>query len=364
MKIKDIIQDLETWAPRRYQESYDNSGLLVGDSEVEVSGVMVCLDVTEDILSEAKSKNCNLIVAHHPIIFKGLKKLTGGHYTERIVIQAIQNDLAIYAIHTNLDNQYQGVNQMIGQKLGLNNLEILRPMKDRLKKLATYVPHAHTERVMNAMFEAGAGEIGDYGECSFRWKGKGTFKAKEGSSPFVGEIGERHSEEEDRVEVIFPEHLASRITQAMKQAHPYEEVAFEIYKLDQAHEKLGAGMIGELENPMKEEAFFSMVKEKMEVQVIRHTGFLGKPIQKIAFCGGSGFFLLEDAKASGAQVYITSDVKYHEFMEADQDLILMDIGHFESEHFTSLWIRDYLAQKFHTFAVLLADQERNPINYF
>jgi dinuclear metal center YbgI/SA1388 family protein len=364
MKIKEITQFLESIAPLTLQESYDNAGLIVGNMESECSGIITSLDVTEEVIKEAILRKCNLIVAHHPIIFKGLKKINGKNYVERTVIEAIKNDIAIYAIHTNLDNILEGVNHKIAQKLQLQNCKTLLSKEGTLQKLVTFAPLKNAEEVRRALFEAGAGAIGDYDQCSYNVEGTGTFRALEGSDPFVGEIGKRHEEREARIEVIFPASFQDKIVMALKQAHPYEEVAYYLQALLNKQDTVGSGLIGELPAPVSENELLSILKSGFHLKVIRHTAFLNKPVHKIAVCGGSGFFLLPAAKAAGAQVYITGDIKYHEFFDADQRILLADIGHYESEQFTIELLTEFLQKKFSNFAVQKTEIITNPVNYF
>jgi dinuclear metal center YbgI/SA1388 family protein len=361
--LSEIIQQLEQLAPPSLQESYDNSGLITGDLSKEITGALICLDSTEEIIEEAIRKKCNLVIAHHPIIFKGLKKITGENYIERVIIKAIREGIAIYAIHTNLDNVRKGVNEKICRQLGLEKTKMLAPAKGLLKKLVTFSPLTHAEDVRNALFEAGAGHIGHYSECSFSSAGTGSFKGDAASQPFVGEKGERHSEKEERIEVIFPEWKEKSILQSLRSAHPYEEIAFDIYRLDNALSETGSGMIGELAQEMPVETFLDFVKEKMKTKVIRHTALHQKSVKRIAVCGGSGSFLLEMAIRQQADVFISGDFKYHQFFDADRKIIIADIGHFESEQFTINLIGDYLREKFTTFAVPLTETNTNPIYY-
>ena len=363
MKISKIIQYLEQVAPPQLQESYDNSKLITGNKSWECSGVLLTLDSTEKIIDEAIKTGCNLVIAHHPIVFSGLKSITGRNYIERTIIKAIKNDIAIYACHTNLDHISGGVNKKIADKIGLKNLKILAPKKQLLQKLFTYVPKQNAETLKNALFEAGAGQIGNYSECSFSTEGIGTFKGNESSNPTIGEKGTRHHENEIKLEVIFPSYLQSKIVSALKEAHPYEEVAYEILTLENVHQEIGAGMIGELENPMETREFLQYLKLNMQVSCIRHTDLIHSTIKKVAICGGAGSFLLENAKRSGADIFITGDYKYHQFFDADGQIIIADIGHYESEQFTPELIYDILSQKFDNFAIRLSKQNTNPINY-
>jgi dinuclear metal center YbgI/SA1388 family protein len=364
MKIKDVISLLEDIAPPQLQESYDNAGLITGSPAWDCKGILVTLDAIEAVVREAVEKNCNLIVAHHPIVFGGLKKITGKSYVERVVIDAIRNDIAIYAIHTNLDNVLTGVNGGIADMLGLINRQTLSPKKSLLKKLVVFVPAAEAEAVRNAIFNAGAGHIGNYKECSFNTAGDGTFTPGEGTNPFTGIVGQRHIEQEVKIETVFQPWLEAAVIKAMLAAHPYEEVAYDIFELDNSLAAVGSGLVGELPQPMPETAFLSLVKKTFNLQAIKHTELMGKPVQKIALCGGAGSFLIKAAIASGADFYITSDVKYHEFFDAEGRVVIADIGHYESEQYTIHLLFDILKKKYPTFAVLKTGINTNPVHYF
>ena len=364
MKIAAIISYLESIAHPSLQENYDNAGLITGNSNWECSGIICSLDATEKVVEEAIAKKCNLIVAHHPIIFGGLKKINGKNYVERTIINAIKNDIAIYAIHTNLDNVIDGVNGKIAAVLGLENISVLSPKENILKKLFTFAPADKSEQVRQAIFEAGAGHIGNYSECSFNVPGMGTFKAGIGTDPFVGKVGERHEENEIKIEVIFPAWLENRIVAAMLSAHPYEEVAYDVIPLNNSHPQIGAGIIGELPEALEEKGFLAKVKLGFALPIIRHTAFTGKVIKKIALCGGAGSFLVAKALATGADAYITADLKYHEFFDANGRMLLVDIGHYESEQFTISLLAERLEQKFPTFAVLKTAVITNPVFYY
>ena len=363
MKIIAVIECLENFAPLSLQEDYDNAGLIIGNSQDECTGIITTLDVTEKVVAEAVKKGCNLIVAHHPIIFKGLKKLNGANYIERTVISAVKNNIAIYAIHTNLDNVIDGVNNKIAEKLELQNVEILQPKQNILKKMVTFSPKENASEVRNALFMTG-GKLGKYSECSFNVEGMGTFKAGEGAKPHVGEIGKRHEENETRIEVIFPGYLQKQIVESLKASHPYEEVAYDIYPLDTQINEFGSGLTGNLAKPVSEDELLSRLKINFNLQAIRHSPYLSKKISKIAICGGAGSFLISLAKASGAQAFITSDVKYHEFFDADSEILVADIGHFESEQFTIDLLAEILKEKFPNFAVLKTEINTNPVNYY
>jgi len=363
MKISDITQHLELVAPVHFQESYDNAGLIVGNADVECTGIIISLDAIEAVIDEAISKQCNLVIAHHPIIFKGLNKLNGKNYVERTILKAIKNDIAIYAIHTNLDNIKMGVNNKIAEKIGLQNLQILQPKENILKKLITFAPLDKAEGIRKALFAAGAGQLGKYSECSFSTEGTGTFKAEKGADPHVGEIGVRHEEKEIKLEVIFPGYLEQKIVRAMIEAHPYEEVAYDIIPLGNYISDVGSGLIGELEDPIDETEFLGRIKEAFNLKVIKHTGLAGKKIKKVAVCGGAGSFLLPVALSNKADVYITSDIKYHEFFDAE-GMVLLDIGHYESEQFTIDLLYGILREKYPNFAVRKTEVITNPVHYF
>ena len=364
MKLSQLTNYLESIAPLAYQEDYDNAGLIVGRPDQEVSLALISLDCTEAVVDEAIIYNCQVIISHHPIVFRGLKKFNGKSYVERVVEKAIRNNIALYAIHTNLDNVLPGVNAKICETLGLQNTRILVPKHNLLKKLVTYVPHSHADAVRDALFEAGAGYIGNYSEVSFNANGTGTFKPNENATPFVGETGKRHREEEIRVETIYPAIAESKILMALVLSHPYEEVAYDLYPMTNQSQAVGSGMIGELELPMDEEVFLYHIKEKMHTQVIRHTAFTGKHIKKVAVCGGAGGFLLKYAIGAGADIFITADYKYHEFFDAEGKLMIADIGHFESEQFTQQLLYENIKKKFSNFAVRLTEVNTNPVKYF
>lgn len=362
--IKDLTQYLERIAPAAYQESYDNSGLIVGDPNTIISGVLICLDSTEAIVDEAIAKGANLIVAHHPIVFKGLKRFNGRNYVERVVMKAIKHDIAIYAIHTNLDSVlYEGVNTRIAEMLGLENTKILAPKAQILRQLVTFVPSENAENVRKALFGAGAGAIGNYDECSFNLIGFGTFRANDKAKPFIGDANVQHREAETRIEVVFQNHQQSAIMAALKLAHPYEEVAYYISQLENTQAEIGAGMIGTLPKPMAAAAFLKQLKSTMKAGVVRHTALGDKPISKVAVCGGAGGFLLNDAIAQGADLFVTADYKYHEFFDADGKIIIADIGHFESEQYTISLLFDVLSKKYSTFALYCTEVNTNPVHY-
>jgi len=364
MQIKELVNFLERYFPTALQEDYDNSGFQLGDGEEELKGVLACVDVTEDVIDEALKKDANFILSHHPVIFSGLKSLTGKNYVERIVIKALQNNIAIYSAHTNLDNSGKGVNIKLAEKLELKDLQILRPMEDQLVKLVFFVPHENANKVRDAVFEAGAGQIGDYDSCSYNLKGQGTFRAGEGTNPYVGEKGKLHFEDETRVETVFPKHKTNQVLKALFNSHPYEEVAYDLYPINNSYTEEGAGVLGSFSKGMNESDFLNFLKNSLETDCIRHTKFLQKNVKKIAIGGGSSGFLLDDAKKAGADAFISADFKYHHFFDADNAILIADIGHYESEKVTKEIFYEVLTENFHNFAVHFSKINTNPINYY
>ena len=363
MKLHELTNYLESLAPLTYQEDYDNSGLIVGHPDKEINSALVSLDCTEAVVDDAMAKGCQVIISHHPIVFKGLKKLNGKTYVERVIEKAIKNNIAIYAIHTNLDAVAGGVNARICETLGLTDCRILAPKHGLLKKLVTYVPVNYADKVRDALFAAGAGQIGNYTEVSFNTEGTGTFKAGENADPFVGQKGIIQKEPEIKIEVVYPVNLENKILVALFMEHPYEEVAYDLYALTNQYQTVGSGMVGELAEPMDELAFLQMVKYKMNAGAIRYTKLRHKPVKRVAVCGGSGSFLLKNAISAGADVFVTADFKYHEFFDAEEKLVIADIGHFESEQFTQNLIVELIKKKFANFAVRLTEVNTNPIKY-
>jgi len=359
------MQTLEAIAPMTYQESYDNCGLQVGDPNSELSGVLVALDITEEVLEEAIQRGCNMVVAHHPLLFSGLKSISGKNYIERVVLTAIKKNLSLYAIHTNLDNVKHGVNAKIAQKLQLQNNEILAPAQDTLLKLYTYAPAEHAETIKNALFAAGAGNIGAYSECSFSATGIGSFKPGSTAQPFIGTSGgPREYAEEIKLEVLVAKDKKNEVLRALRQAHPYEEIAYEWVSLQNRNQDIGAGIIGTLAHPMKHRDFLIYLKEKMNTECVRHTAFIGEEVKTVAVCGGSGSFLLGKAIAAKADVFVTGDFKYHQFFDADGKIMIADIGHYESEQFTVELLTETLRKQWADLPVYPAEKSTNPVRYF
>ncbi len=370
MQIREITDFLESKAPLHLQESFDNSGLLIGRADQVLNGALCCLDVTEDVIEEAINKGCNLVLAHHPLIFDSIYQLNGKNHVERAVKKALKNDVAVYAAHTNLDNTSSGVNAKIAEKLAIKNPEILRPKKEVLKKLVTFCPNMNSQSgeyypgiIRQALFNAGAGKIGNYDQTSFNVQGKGTFRAPETSRPFAGEKERMHVQDEIRIETVFPAYLQSRVIKTLMDTHPYEEAAYDVYPLDNAFVPTGSGMIGELESPLAEKPFLDHVKTQMQASVIRHTALTNQNIQKVAFCGGAGRFLLKDPVHQGADAFITADFKYHDFFDVEDQLLLADIGHYESEQFTIDLLYGWLKEAYPDLDLYKTELNTNPIHY-
>ena len=363
MKLRELTDYLEAFAPLAYQEGYDNAGLICGNHDMEISAALICLDSTEAVIDEAIEQGCNLVIAHHPIVFSGIKKLNGKNYVERVLIKAIRNNIAIYAAHTNLDNVHNGVNAKIAEKLGLVNCRVLVPQKGLLKKLVTFCPENKAGEVRSALFAAGAGTIGNYDECSFNTTGTGTFRAGEGSDPYVGEKGKQHQEKEVKIEAIYPQHIESQLVRALLKAHPYEEAAYDLISISNTHNRVGAGLVGELPAEVPEMDFLRQLKSSMRADCVRYTALKDKKVKKVAICGGSGSFLLGDAIRSQADVFVTADFKYHQFFDAENRIVIADIGHYETEQFTMELFYEVLKKKFTTFALLISKINTNPIKY-
>jgi len=363
MKLQEIISTLESWAPLFYQDEWDNSGLIVGDPDAEITGILISLDTTDEVLQEAISNKCTLVISHHPLIFHGIKKLTPAIPEYQAIQTAIRNNIGIYALHTNLDSKLESLNHFLGRRLGLEKISILKPKTGYLKKLVTFCPIDHTSSIRKALFEAGAGHIGEYDCCSFTGNGQGSFRASNKANPFIGEKDSVHFEDENRIEVIFPIHIEERLIQALVESHPYEEVAYDIYPLSNAFSEVGAGIVGTLPEPIRDKDILHKVKELFGMKVLRHTDPRDKQVSKISICSGAGAFLIPEAIRQGVDLFLTSDLKYHDFQVGGEDLLIADIGHFESEHYVKEILKAVLVEKFPTFAVLISERETNPIKY-
>ena len=364
MQLRTILEALESEAPFSLQESYDNSGIQIGSPEQDVKRGLIALDVSPAVLQEAIHKECDLILSHHPLLFKGLKRITGASATEEVVMEAIRRGIAIVAVHTNLDNIRHGVNHELGRRLGLNNMRVLKPVSGLLRKLVTFCPLEHAVRVRAALFQAGAGHIGDYDCCSFNTTGKGSFRAGESASPFVGNIQELHYEPEERIETIFPEHSQNNVIAALMESHPYEEVAYDIYRLENPYDRVGSGMVGELEKALPKEEFLHLLKERLGAACLRYCEGAKDNVKQVAICGGSGSFLIQDALRAGADAFVTGDVKYHQFFDASGKLMIVDAGHYETEQYTRELILEILKKKNINFALLISEVSTNPVRCF
>lgn len=363
MKIKEIVSALEQFAPLPLQDGFDNAGLQIGLTDAEVTGALLCLDVTEAVLNEAITLGCNFIISHHPLIFKGYKSITGKSYVERCIMIAIKNDIVIYSAHTNLDNATGGVNFKIAEKIGLTNVRILEPKDNALLKLVTFVPSAYAEQVRQTLFDAGCGHIGSYDSCSYNLEGEGTFRANEGTHPFCGDIGELHTEREVRIETILPAYKQAEVIKALLSAHPYEEPAFDLYPLNNKWMQSGAGIIGELETSETELDFLKRIKKTFEVGCLRHNKLTGKEVKTVALCGGAGAFLIPLAVKKHADVFITGEIKYHDYFGYDAEILLAEIGHYESEQYTKEIFYTIIRDLFPNFALQLSKVNTNPIKY-
>jgi dinuclear metal center YbgI/SA1388 family protein len=364
MKLKELTSYLDSAVPLSFQESYDNSGLQVGSPENEVSSALISLDVTEEVIDEAITDKCGLVVSHHPLIFNGIKSLTGRSFTERTILKAVKSDIAIYSAHTNLDVFNNGVSRKMAEKMGLEEISVLSPSQNMLLKLVTYIPESHLEAVRNAIFKAGAGVIGNYDQCGFTTSGTGSFRANDNANPFVGEKGKIHFESEIRFETILFTHIREKIVKALLDAHPYEEVAYDLYALENSNVEIGLGCVGKLTEPVSEEDFLQLVNSALGSKGIRYSRLTGKKISKVALCGGSGISLLNMAINSDADAYVTADIRYHDFFKTESKLLLVDAGHFETEKFSREILKDLIIKKFPKFAVRFSETNTNPINYF
>ncbi|KIA90402.1 Nif3-like dinuclear metal center hexameric protein [Kaistella jeonii] len=364
MTINKAIFEIEKRIPLKQAEDFDNIGLLCGNPDRELTGILICHDALENVVNEAIEKNSNLIITFHPIIFSGLKSLTGKNYVERSVLKAIENKIAIYAIHTAFDNHYFGVNYGICEKLGLKNQQILMPKSNNLKSLEVYVPTEHSEKVKEALFAAGAGNIGFYDECSFTVSGNGTFRPNEGSNPFSGQQDIRENADEQMISVIFESYKQNQILAAMKASHPYEEVAYKILSLENDNQYAGLGRFGNLENEMTENDFLKLVKDKFNLKIIRHSNFNRKNIKRVGVLGGSGASGIKAAFSKNCDAYLTGDVKYHDFFQNEDKMMICDIGHFESEQFVTQQLFEVLSEIFPKFAISKSLEKTNPVNYF
>jgi dinuclear metal center YbgI/SA1388 family protein len=363
LSVKEICSFLDKAIPLSYQANYDNAGVQIFSGDRETESALLSIDITGEVLEEAVSLGCGLIITHHPLIFFPIRKITGKSETERIIIKAIKNNISVYSAHTNLDSAPSGVSWKMAEKLSLKNIKVLAPMKNRLMKLVTWVPESHIEKVRSALFGAGAGVIGNYDRCSFNATGYGTYRGNESTRPFAGQTGTEHHEEEIRLETILQTHMKDDVVKALLSSHPYEEVAYDIFMLENEFNAAGEGCVGELDNEMTELDLLLKLSEVFGSKGIRHSPLLKRSVKRVAMCGGAGSAYIGDAIRSGADVYITGDVKYHDFGAVAGEILLADIGHFESEKFSTEIIYDLIIKKFPTFALRFSEKNTNPINY-
>jgi dinuclear metal center YbgI/SA1388 family protein len=363
MKIKDVLSTIEQLAPLPLQESFDNSGLQVGNTGHEARAVLLCIDVTEDVVDEAIRLGCNLIVSHHPLAFRGFKSLTGKNYVERCLIKACKHDIAVYAAHTNLDNATGGVNFRLAELLNLQQVRILAPKEKSLMKLVTFVPLSHADSVRTVLFNAGAGNIGNYDACSFNLSGEGTFRANAEARPFVGAAGELHVEPEARIEVILPAYRQKDILRALLAVHPYEEPAYDFYSLENTWAQAGSGVVGTLLESMEEEDFLYFLKDTLNVSLVQHSAYRGEAIRDVALCGGSGAFLIPQAIGYGADVFITGEAKYNDFYDVEDKILLAVVGHYESEVCTKDIFYKLLSEKHPDLELFMSQMDTNPVKY-
>lgn len=359
--IRQITALIEELAPLQLQESYDNAGMQVGDDSLPATGALLCVDVTEEVVDEAIQLGVNLIIAHHPLLFRPLKRIVGSNYVERVVMKALRNDIAIYAAHTNLDAV--AVNHVWAQKLGLSQLQVLQPIRNMLYKLVTYVPIAQADHLKEALFAAGAGTIGAYDCCSFTSNGVGSFRAGDDTHPYCGEKGVIHHEPESRVEVVLPAYLKSRIVRALLESHPYEEPAYDLIPIANDYTHAGIGVVGNLSHPVSARQLLQQVKEQTQCSVVRHNTLPDKMVQRIALCGGAGSSLIGAALAAKADVFITGEIGYHQFFGYENQIVLAEIGHYESEQHTKDIFCEVITKKIPNFALYYTTVETNPIKY-
>jgi len=361
MKIKEVILHLERKFPLYWQEEYDNCGVQCGDKEQEITGALVCFNFSEKAIEEAIARNANLIISHHPLIFKGLQKIEPTSPTGRMIFKAIQHKLVLYSMHTNIDNGIEGGNWLFAKKLGLKELKVLAPKEALFRKLVFYAPNGEEVPIIDALFTAGCGAVGNYINCSFRAEGKGTFQPLKSANPFIGQADVTEMVDEVRVEMIFPKAIQQKVIKTLYRHHPYEEPAFDIFALENSISQIGLGSIGTLPQSMRAEYFFDVMKKELNIEYFRISGKTDRTIQKVAVCGGSGSSFIRTAFAAGADIFITGDVKYHDFFSVDNQMIIADIGHFEGESFIKEIIYNELKENFSNFATIILEGEKSGI---
>lgn len=365
-KIKEVLQAMDAICSESIQESWDNSGLQWGDDSETVKGVIVSLDVTMDVINEAIDCGCNLIIAHHPLIFGPLKQVRkNGTEVERLAYHCIQNSIAVYAAHTNWDKVAQGVSWVMAKRIGLLNEEILQPEKDGLCNLKVMGTPRDIAEIRKAWFNAGIGNVGEYSNCSFTTDGWGTFEPSESANPSVGEKNKTEFLRENAIEILCTKKDVSKALAIATETSSYETIAHSIIPLKNTNDTLGFGCIGELKEALSLSDFLALCKEKYACKVVRYNPSEKiKNIKTVAVCGGSAIDFLPTAIARKADAYITADVKYHQFMLADDALTLVDVGHYESEIWAMEYLTHLISEKFHNFAIRLTTINTNSVRYF
>ena len=332
MTGNEIIKYLEDWAPKGIAWEKDNVGLQVGDPKIKIRNIILSLDLNEEVVDSAIKENCNLIITHHPLLFYPLKDLDFSKSKKAIMIEKmIKNDITLYSAHTNLDFTKHGVSYQLAKRLSLRNIKFLKNLSNNQVKLSVFVPLAHLDKVSDAIYQAGGGIIGEYSNCSFRTSGKGTFSGSVQSNPSIGKKGVVETVEEVKLEVLVDQWKLSHVISSIKIAHPYEEIAYDVYPLLKENVNYGIGAIGELNKQMIPGEFLKLVSSKLNVPAFRYTKNGRKKIKTVAVCGGSCSELIDEAMKQKADAFITADLKYHSFQDAEGNILLIDAGHYETE---------------------------------
>ena len=363
MIIEELTTFIEDKFPLSQQESYDNCGLIVGDPKKTVKKVLLALDCTEQVIKEAKLKKADVIITHHPLMFSSINKLTANDYEGSLIIKLIKSDIALYAVHTNLDNSINGINKYLALKLGLKNLQILVGKEKTFKKIITFVPKAYSQKVITALSAAKAGNIGLYSHCAFVTEGSGCFKPEKGAKPFLGELSKINQVEEVKLEMVFASENQKMIENSLKKAHPYEQPAFDIIELANPNPDIGAGIYGDLPAQINTAEFLKLVKTKLNLSYIRQSNSAKKFISKVAICSGAGFFVFEQAKRLNVDALVTSEIKHHEFLAAENNILLCDIDHHEGE-IAAVNILDQILQKLENIDTLISKHNLSPAQIF
>ena len=358
MKIKEVIQFLEQKFPLHWQEDFDNCGVQCGDKERELTGIVVCFDMSEAVIDEALAQGSNMVISHHPIIYKhGLKKIEPTNRVGKIIYKALENKILLYSMHTNIDSGKAGGNVLFAKKLELQNLSVLVPKENQFCKLVVFVPAENSALLKEAMFKIGCGNIGNYSHCSYSCEGIGSFKPLTGVNPHIGKHNRLERVDEERIEMIFPKNIKRQVIETLYGHHPYEEPAFDIITLENQNREVGLGRIGLLPTSMLAKDFILYIKEKLNLDFVKFSGNRDAEIKKVAVCGGGGASFISEALTAGVNAYITGDLKYHDFFIPENKMLLIDIGHFEGEHFIREIITSLLQENFNTFATHFTEVE-------